>query len=124
MHRFRGVAAWTAAFSGAVVAGGLFSACAKPAPAPVETDLHYDSFGTKAGIDCANGRSLDIGGSNNTVTVTGICGAVTVTGADNKIHIEKVERDLVLTGLNNTVIYVTGDPKVDDRGNGNDVRRG
>ena len=35
--------------------------------------INYGSFGTTADIDCADGKSLNIGGSNNTLTVKGTC---------------------------------------------------
>ena len=110
-----------------VVASITVGACGSDdttAPAtPVGNELTYDSFGTRAGIDCADGRSLTIGGSNNTITVTGTCTSVTVSGADNKIQLDRVEQSLTVTGLNNTVVYVAGDPDVVNRGTGNDIRK-
>ena len=49
---------------------------APPAGAPdtsaeVSYTVNYGSFGTTATIDCAKGKSLNVGGSNNTLTVTG-----------------------------------------------------
>ena len=109
-------------------AGLALSGCGSDDNAGPQTSagstLSYDSFGTKAGIDCADGRSLDIGGSNNTIAVTGNCESVTVSGADNKIHLDKVEKSLVVDGLNNTVVYGAGEPEVSNRGTGNDIRQG
>jgi hypothetical protein len=85
--------------------------------------INYGSFGTKASIDCADGKALNVGGSNNTLTVTGTCASVNVGGADNKITLDKVEKDLSVVGLNNTVVYKDGDPKVNNLGSGNDIRK-
>ncbi len=104
---------------------GCGSADDDPAPtASAGSTLHYSSFGTKADIDCADGRSLDISGSNNTLAVTGTCASVNVAGADNRIRLEKVGQSVVVSGLNNTVVYSAGEPDITDHGTGNDIRRG
>ncbi|GJF12544.1 hypothetical protein NGTWS0302_31570 [Mycolicibacterium cyprinidarum] len=56
--------------------------------------INYGSFGTTADINCADGKSLNIGGSNNTLTVTGTCAKVNIGGADNKLTIERVDSEL------------------------------
>ena len=86
--------------------------------------INYGSFGTTAKIDCADGKYLNVGGSNNTLTVTGSCVAVNVGGADNKITLDRIEQHLAVLGLNNTVVYGGGDPRIDDQGSGNDIRKG
>ena len=89
----------------------------------VGNTINYGSFGTTADIDCAEGKSLNVGGSNNTLTVTGTCASVNVGGADNKITFEKIDKDLSVVGLNNTVTYTDGDPKIDDLGSGNKISK-
>ncbi|CAN5418598.1 DUF3060 domain-containing protein [soil metagenome] len=86
--------------------------------------INYGSFGTTADIDCADGKSLNVGGSNNTLTVKGTCASVNVGGADNKISFEKIDKDLAVVGLNNTVTYKDGNPKVSNTGSGNDIKQG
>jgi hypothetical protein len=86
--------------------------------------INYGSFGTTADIDCADGKALNVGGSNNTLTVKGTCASVNVGGADNKITLDKIDKNLSVVGLNNTVTYKDGDPKVDNLGSGNDIRKG
>ena len=54
--------------------------------------INYGSFGTTADIDCADGKSLNVGGSNNTLTVKGTCANVNIGGADNKITIRAGRR--------------------------------
>ena len=87
----------------------------------VGSTINYGSFGTTAEIDCANGKSLNIGGSNNTLTVTGTCASVSVGGADNTITVNRIDGELSVVGLNNKVSYKGGDPAVDDQGTGNRI---
>ena len=90
----------------------------------IANTINYGSVGTTADIDCAEGKSLTIGGSNNTLTVKGTCANVNIGGADNKVTFEKIEAGLSVVGLNNTVSYTEGDPKVNDTGSGNSIRKG
>nr|WP_307857383.1 DUF3060 domain-containing protein [Mycobacterium sp. SM1] len=83
--------------------------------------LNYGSVGTTAELDCADGKSLNVGGGNNTLTVKGTCSSVTIAGMDNKITIDKVDKQLTVTGINNTVTYKAGAPKVDNLGSGNTI---
>jgi len=86
--------------------------------------INYGSFGTTADLDCADGKSLNVGGSNNTLTVKGKCASVNIGGADNKITFEEISTDISLVGLNNTVTYKNGDPKINNLGSGNTVSKG
>ena len=86
--------------------------------------INYGSVGTTADIDCADGKSLTVGGSNNTLTVKGTCANVQIGGADNKITFDTVNKELNVVGLNNTVTYKGGDPKVNDLGSGNSIKKG
>jgi hypothetical protein len=90
----------------------------------IANTINYGSVGTTAEIDCADGKSLTIGGSNNTLTVKGTCTNVNIGGADNKITVDKIGTGLSVVGLNNTVTYKDGDPKVNDTGSGNSIRKG
>ena len=90
----------------------------------VGNTINYGSFGTTAEIDCADGKSLNVGGSNNTLTVTGTCAAVNVGGADNRITFDKIDNDLSVVGINNTVSYRDGEPKVNNLGSGNKIEKG
>jgi len=85
--------------------------------------INYGSFGTTADVDCGDGKALNVGGSNNTLTVTGICSSVNIGGADNKITLQQIDKDLSVVGLNNTVTYTAGDPKVNNLGSGNDIKK-
>jgi hypothetical protein len=90
----------------------------------VGNTINYGSFGTTADLDCADGKSLNVGGSNNTLTVKGSCSSVNIGGADNKITFEKVDKELSVVGLNNTVTYKGGEPKVNNLGSGNTINKG
>jgi DUF3060 family protein len=86
--------------------------------------INYGSFGTTTDIDCGDGKSLNVGGSNNTLTVKGTCGSVSIGGADNKITLDKIDNELRVVGFNNTITYKNGDPKVDNVGTNNTVNKG
>ena len=86
--------------------------------------INYGSFGTTTEIDCADGKSLNVGGSNNTLTVKGTCASVNIGGADNKIVFDNIGKELSVVGLNNTVTYKAGDPKVNNLGSGNTINKG
>ncbi|HZA12700.1 DUF3060 domain-containing protein [Mycobacterium sp.] len=90
----------------------------------VGNTINYGSFGTTADIDCADGKSLNVGGSNNTLTIKGTCASVNIGGADNHITFNKIDKDVSVVGVNNTVTYKDGDPKVSDLGSGNKINKG
>src|SRR4029077_2149038 len=75
--------------------------------------INYGSIGTTSTLDCADGKSLNVAGSHNTLTVTGHCAAVTIGGTGNNITIDKIDNKLRVVGMNNTITYKDGDPKVD-----------
>jgi Protein of unknown function (DUF3060) len=86
--------------------------------------INYGSFGTTAEVDCADGKSLNVGGSNNKLTVTGTCANVNIGGADNTITFDKVDKGLSVVGLNNTVTYKDGDPTINNTGSNNKISKG
>jgi hypothetical protein len=86
--------------------------------------LNYGSFNTTANLDCANGKSLNVAGSNNTLTVTGTCETVSIGGTGNKITFDKVNTRLTVLGVENTITYKDGDPKVDNIGTNNTIKKG
>ena len=86
--------------------------------------INYMSVGTTTDIDCADGKSLTVGGANNTLTVKGTCANVNVGGSDNKITFERIDEGLSVVGINNTVTYRDGDPRVTNTGSGNSISKG
>lgn len=90
----------------------------------VGNTINYGSFGTTTELDCADGKSLNVGGSNNTLTVTGTCGDVNIGGADNNITFDRIDNKLTIVGFNNTVTYRGGEPQTNDLGSGNVINAG
>ena len=90
----------------------------------IGNSLEYGSFNTTATLDCANGKSLNVAGSNNTLTVTGTCETVSIGGTGNKITIDKINTRITVLGVENTITYKDGDPKVDDIGTNNNIKKG
>jgi hypothetical protein len=86
--------------------------------------INYGSIGTTTEVDCADGKSLNVGGSNNTLTVKGTCANVNIGGTDNTITFEQVDKEISVVGFNNTVTYKGGDPKINDTGSNNKVTKG
>lgn len=86
--------------------------------------INYGSFGTTTDVDCSSGKSLNVGGSNNTLTVKGTCGSVSIGGADNKITLDKIDNQLHVVGFNNTITYKNGNPKVNNVGTNNTINKG
>jgi hypothetical protein len=85
--------------------------------------INYTSLGTTTTLDCGDGKSLNVGGSNNTLTVNGTCGTVSIGGADNKLTIDKIDKHLNVVGFNNTITYKDGNPKVENLGSGNTINK-
>jgi Protein of unknown function (DUF3060) len=90
----------------------------------IGNSLVYGSLNTTATLDCANGKSLNVAGSNNTLTVTGTCETVSIGGTGNKITIDKINTRITVLGVENTITYKDGDPKVDNIGTNNDIKKG
>jgi hypothetical protein len=90
----------------------------------VGNTINYGSFGTTADIDCADGKSLNVGGANNTLTVKGTCANVNIGGSDNTITFERIDKALTVVGFNNTVTYRDGDPQLNDTGSDNRISKG
>jgi Protein of unknown function (DUF3060) len=95
-----------------------------PPVAEIGHTINDGTFGTTATLNCAEGKSLNIGGSKNTLTVKGGCGSVVIGGDDNEVSFDKVDTELIVVGLNNTVTYRDGDPNIQDLGTGNTITKG
>jgi hypothetical protein len=100
------------------------TAASSGAQLDIGNTINYGSFGTTTDIDCGSGKSLNVGGSNNTLTVKGTCGSVSIGGADNKITLDKIDNQLHVVGFNNTITYKDGNPKVDNLGTNNTINKG
>jgi len=90
----------------------------------VGNTINYTSTCSRNSLDCADGKSLTIGGANNTLTVNGNCTTVNIGGTDNKVTLNKVTTELDVVGMNATVTYKEGSPKVSNTGSGNTIHKG
>ena len=83
--------------------------------APADTVM-YDSTGTTQTLDCASGKSLNVTGDKNTLTVTGTCAELRVGGNGNQIKCAEVTKLVVTTGTDNKITCKAGQASVDDTG--------
>ena len=86
--------------------------------------INYGSFGTTADIDCADGKSLNVGGSNNTPDGEGYVRVGQHRRRRQQDRVRQHRQELSVVGLNNTVTYKAGDPKVNNLGSGNTINKG
>jgi Protein of unknown function (DUF3060) len=98
-------------------------ASASGAQLDIGNTINYGSLGTTTTLDCGDGKSLNVGGNNNTLTVKGTCETVSVGGADNKITIDKIDKHLNIVGIDNTITYKDGNPEVENHSNGNTITK-
>jgi hypothetical protein len=85
--------------------------------------INYVSTGTTTTLDCGDGKSLNVGGFNNTLTVRGTCGTVSIGGGDNKITVDKIDKSINVVGSHNAITYKDGEPKVENLGSGNTINK-
>ena len=78
-------------------------------------DIQVTAVGTQPVVEC-DGHTLYVNGSNNVVTATDACYAVTLQGSYNTVIVDTVVNDIQVYGFNQTVLYKHGDPYVWDRG--------
>ena len=111
---------------GSSTAAGTTGTSAAPTTAQVEVGntINYSAVGTTREIDCGTGKSLTVGGANNTLTVKGTCSKANIGGTDNKVTFDKVDQELDVVGMHATVTYKDGSPKVTNTGTGNTVSKG
>lgn len=96
---------------------------ASDSPVEVGNTVNYTSTGSTSVLDCGDGKSLTVGGANNKLTVKGTCATVNIGGTDNKVTLDKITTELDVVGMNATVTYKNGAPKVSNTGHGNTVRK-
>jgi len=90
----------------------------------VGNTIVYAFTNQTATISCEQGKSLNVTGGKNTLTVTGTCESVSVGGTKNNITIDKVNTKITVLGMDNTITYKDGDPKVSNVGHNNTVTKG
>jgi Protein of unknown function (DUF3060) len=75
-------------------------------------------------IDCADGKSLNVGMNDNVLTVKGTCAEVRVGGSNNTITLNQVDTLISVAGTNNKISYKAGDPRVEKLGDSNQINKG
>ncbi|HSP81884.1 MAG TPA: DUF3060 domain-containing protein [Myxococcaceae bacterium] len=77
-------------------------------------------------LRCSGGTAVSVNGSDNDIKLLGECGNIDVTGSDNRVTVEAVER-ISVTGTDTTVLWKRGvgrsKPKVVKTGSGNKVKK-
>jgi Protein of unknown function (DUF3060) len=86
--------------------------------------INFGGSGVTTEIDCADGKSLNVGLNNNTLTVKGTCAEVRVGGSDNTITLDQVDKLINVVGSDNKVTFKAGSPKIETLGNNNQVANG
>jgi hypothetical protein len=90
--------------------------------APPGGQLSVSGIDENKTVAC-NESVVSVSGVNNTVTITGHCVRVTVSGVENKVTIDAADT-ISASGFDNRVIYLAGDPQIDNFGGSNIVERG
>jgi Protein of unknown function (DUF3060) len=86
--------------------------------------INFGSFGITADVDCVYGKSLNVGGSDNTLTVKGACADLRVGGSNNTITLNQVDKLISVAGTNNKITFTAGEPKVEKLGESNQITKG
>ncbi len=66
-------------------------------------------------VVCDGGGSVSVSGFSNTVTITGHCAELTVSGFQNKVVVDSSDT-IGASGFNNNVTYRSGTPQIDKSG--------
>ena len=86
----------------------------------VDGGIAFTGIGQTRAHACKAGENVDVGGTDNELTLTGPCGAVTVAGLSNEVTLDTAA-SLEVSGRNNLVTYSSGEPRVSKSGTGNRV---
>jgi DUF3060 family protein len=78
-------------------------------------DTHITGQGITQTLDC-NASTLIVVGTGNYVTAKGTCWAITVQGSSNIIIADNVVDNIIVYGSDQTVMYHSGEPSINDRG--------
>ena len=89
----------------------------------VGNTINFGATGVATEIDCADGKSLNVGFNDNTLTVKGTCAEVRVGGSNNTITLNQVDALISIAGTNNKVTYKAGAPRVEKLGDSNQINK-
>jgi hypothetical protein len=91
------------------------AAVGAPAAQAKNGDTHITGQGVTQTLDC-NDSTLFVVGTGNYVTAKGSCWAIAVQGSSNIVIADNVVNDIVVYGSDQTVMFHTGAPSINDRG--------
>lgn len=76
-------------------------------------------------VECVEGGpdAVIVSGVSNTVTITGHCTSLTVSGVENEIEVDNAD-SIGVSGFSNKVTYHTGTPQIRNSGSSNTVEQG
>jgi hypothetical protein len=89
---------------------------------PAGSQVNIAGVGQNKTIACNDGF-ISISGVSNTITITGHCADVTVSGMQNVIVVDNSD-NISASGVDNKVTFRTGAPKVENSGFDNIVEQG
>jgi hypothetical protein len=64
----------------------------------------FSGIGGHASHTCKAGEAISVDGTNQSITLTGACGALSVDGANNTVSVQQVE-SVASNGVTNTITY-------------------
>jgi hypothetical protein len=64
----------------------------------------FSGIGGQASHTCKAGEAISVDGTNQSITLTGACGALSVDGANNTVSVQQVE-SVSSNGVTNTITY-------------------
>ena len=82
-------------------------------------DQAINDTGQTSTVDCGDGGNVAINGSQNTLTITGVCASVALNGTGNTVTID-ASASVAVSGVGNTLTVKAAD-KIAVTGSGNKV---
>lgn len=94
--------------------GTTASAGGTTVSAPPGGSISVAGIGENRTVAC-NDSQVDVSGFTNTVTITGHCASLTVSGEQNHVTVDAADT-ISASGFNNEVTFHSGSPQVDNSG--------
>lgn len=94
----------------------------RPVPTAPGREVNVSGVGDVRTIVCTD-NAVSINGARNTVTVTGHCTRVDVSGVENIVTVDAAEA-ISVSGIRNDVRFRSGAPELDKSGIDNTLERG
>jgi Protein of unknown function (DUF3060) len=85
-----------------------------PTKVPQGGSLTVNDSNASKTVECNDGH-LGINGNNLTITVTGHCASLDVNGTNHHITVDKAD-SIDANGIDNVIIYHSGEPKISKNG--------